>query len=180
MRQQLRLRVLLPVALLGLLGAGFGAYATGRPPADEPPPVPPPAPTQVEKPAGKEGKAVKRKTEAAGVKKARARKAAPPALSPAERALRGSSVAVIVFYTPHGGVDNVAIREARAAAVDMEAGFVALNVKLGGTVAKLARDYDVFAAPAVLVLKRGPKVATRLDGYADRETVAQAVADALR
>jgi hypothetical protein len=29
MRQQLRLRVLLPVAVLALLGAGVGAYASG-------------------------------------------------------------------------------------------------------------------------------------------------------
>jgi hypothetical protein len=34
-------------------------------------------------------------------------------------------------------------------------------------------------APGVLVLARGPKVASQF-GYADRETVAQAVANALR
>jgi hypothetical protein len=33
MRQQLRLRVLVPVAVLGLLGAGFGAFAMGGPEA---------------------------------------------------------------------------------------------------------------------------------------------------
>ena len=35
MRHQLRLNVLLPVAVLGLLGAGFGAYAMGGPGAPE-------------------------------------------------------------------------------------------------------------------------------------------------
>ena len=41
MRQQLRLRVLVPVAVLGLLGAGFGAFAMGGPAAPESIPVHP-------------------------------------------------------------------------------------------------------------------------------------------
>jgi hypothetical protein len=41
MRQQLRLRVLVPVAVLGLLGAGFGAFAMGGPAAPESIPVNP-------------------------------------------------------------------------------------------------------------------------------------------
>ncbi len=36
MRQQLRLNVLIPVAVLGLLGAGFGAYAMGGAPGPGP------------------------------------------------------------------------------------------------------------------------------------------------
>lgn len=40
MRQQLRLRVLVPVAVLGLLGAGFGAFAMGGPAGPESIPVP--------------------------------------------------------------------------------------------------------------------------------------------
>jgi hypothetical protein len=41
MRQQLRLRVLVPVAVLGLLGAGFGAFAMGGPSEPESIPVQP-------------------------------------------------------------------------------------------------------------------------------------------
>ena len=41
MRQQLRLRVLLPLAVLGLLGAGFGAYAFGQAPEPASEPLPP-------------------------------------------------------------------------------------------------------------------------------------------
>ena len=37
MASQLRLHVLLPIALLGLLGAGFGAYAVGNKPAGSDP-----------------------------------------------------------------------------------------------------------------------------------------------
>ncbi len=45
MRQHLRLRVLLPVAVLGLLGAGFFAWASGGPAAPSSEPIPPPATT---------------------------------------------------------------------------------------------------------------------------------------
>lgn len=45
MRQHLRLRVLLPVAVLGLLGAGFFAWASGGPAAPSSQPIPPPATT---------------------------------------------------------------------------------------------------------------------------------------
>jgi hypothetical protein len=53
MRQQLRLRVLLPVAVLGLLGAGFGAFAMGTPsdPAAGTPLPTPPATTTAPAPA---------------------------------------------------------------------------------------------------------------------------------
>jgi hypothetical protein len=45
MRQHLRLRVLLPVAVLGLLGAGFFAWASGGPAAPSSQPIPPPPTT---------------------------------------------------------------------------------------------------------------------------------------
>jgi hypothetical protein len=45
MRQHLRLRVLLPVAVLGLLGAGFFAWASGGPAAPSSAPVLPPPTT---------------------------------------------------------------------------------------------------------------------------------------
>ncbi|MGH3022585.1 MAG: hypothetical protein ACRDNI_02920 [Gaiellaceae bacterium] len=50
MRQQLRLKVLLPVAVLGLLGAGFGAFAMGSSPVPATSP-PPPATTTAPAPA---------------------------------------------------------------------------------------------------------------------------------
>jgi hypothetical protein len=173
MRQQLRLRVLLPVALLGLLGASFGAYATGRPASAEPlPPVPPATTTQAAKP----DKPAKKKSKPAAKK---AKRSAAPERSALEQALRRDRAAVVVFYTPGGAVDSVAIREARAGALALDAGFLSVNVKRNREAEKLAADYGVVHAPGVLVFVRGPKVASQF-GYADRETVAQAVANALR
>lgn len=117
-------------------------------------------------------------SKAAAKRAENARQASPPRTALA-RALSRYRAAVVVFYTPGGKVDTAAIREARAAALEADVGFLALNAAAEGTVAKLAQDYDVFAAPAVLVFVRGPKVASQF-GYADRNTVAQAVANALR
>jgi hypothetical protein len=172
MRQQLRLRVLLPVALLGLLGAGFGAYATGRPASAEPlPPAPPATTTQAAKP----DKPAKKSKPAAK----KARPSAAPERSALEQALRRDRAVVVVFYTPRSAVDSAAIREARAGALALDAGFLSVNVKRSREVEKLAAEYGVVHAPGVLVFVRGPKVASQF-GYADRGTVAQAVANALR
>jgi hypothetical protein len=57
-----------------------------------------------------------------------------------------------------------------------------VNVKVNGEVSKLAERYDVSEAPAILVFVRGPapRLAARFDRFADRQTVAQAVENALR
>ena len=174
MRQQLRLHVLLPVAVLGLLGAGFGAYATGRPASAEPlPPTPPATTTQAAKP----DKPTKKKSKPAAKKSAK--RSAAPERSALEQALRRDRAAVVVFYTPGSAVDSAAIREARAGALALDAAFLSVNVKRNWQVEKLAAEYGVLHAPGVLVFVRGPKVVSQF-GYADRETIAQAVANALR
>ena len=53
---------------------------------------------------------------------------------------------------------------------------VARNREVSG----LAGAHEVKEAPAVLVFTRGPKLVARFDRVADRETIAQAVQNALR
>jgi hypothetical protein len=176
MRQQLRLRVLLPVAVLGLLGAGFGAYATGRPATPEPLPLPPTVSSATDTGAAETGAAetVPTTTEAA-----------PPAPAPEpqpktqlEQALAKHRIVVVVFHTPDADLDATAVREARAGALAAGAGFLAVDVSREGAVAKLALEYEVLEAPTVLVLTRRSGVRSAFDGYVDRETVAQAVTNA--
>ena len=291
MRQQLRLRVLLPLAVLGLLGAGFGAYAFGQAPDPASTPLPPTT-TAPAKPAAKPraGGAVDREawvtqanalcvqTEAAvgelpepGMPKQvlaylrtafKAERASLPALvrlgwpraekdavlalralAARDVALLGSAIAelgandlrgfrrvvdrgvaldargdaaarrlgvrecirdsaateakkasqaaalewalvedpalVVLFYTPASELDGTTVLEARSAALDVGAGFLAVNVKDNGEVSELAEEYEVVEAPVVLVLVSGPRLAARFDRFADRETIAQAVENAL-
>jgi hypothetical protein len=87
---------------------------------------------------------------------------------------------VVVFYSPKSSVDNEAIIEARAGALDAGAGFVAVNVKREAQVAALSIGYQVLGTPSVLVFVRGPKLKSHFSGIVDRVTVAQAVTNARR
>lgn len=93
-------------------------------------------------------------------------------------ALRRDDVVVVSLVVPGGSVDELARAEAEAGAGDARAGFVALNAldrRQGGA---LAAKLGVLEAPAVLVYRRPETLFVQLDGFADRETVAQAAANA--
>ena len=93
-------------------------------------------------------------------------------------ALKRHQVVVVSLLVPGASVDELARAEARAGAGDAGAGFVAMNVldrKQGGL---LAAKLGVLEAPAVLVYGRPDALFVQLEGFADRETVAQAAANA--
>jgi hypothetical protein len=190
MRQQLRLNVLIPVAVLGLLGAGFGAYAMGGPGAPESLPVthptssdavdtgvadtgavdtapttptapPPPAPTT---------------TEAAPPPAPP--KPKPPQKTALEKELAEHRVVVVVFHTPGADLDGEALREARAGAVASHAGFLAVDVTRETAVLEIAAEYEVLGSPTILVVVKSGEARSRFEGYVDRQTVAQAVTNA--
>jgi hypothetical protein len=101
-------------------------------------------------------------------------------------ALRSHSVVVVSLYTPGASVDRLATDEARHGAALSRAGFVALSVADEKTVrplsslltgASTAAD-RVLDGPAVLVFVRPNSLFVRFNGFADRDTVAQAAANA--
>lgn len=160
MASQLRLRVILPVAVLGLLGLGIGAYATRGPAPDEGAPPPPAQTTTVKKPTPSKPPRAER--------------------SPLEAALSRHSVVVVLFYAPGDDYDTIQTRETRAGALAADAGFLAVDVTRNKKVAELAAKYGVLDAPATVVFKRGPKAVFRVAGYMDRFAIAQAAASARR
>ena len=101
-------------------------------------------------------------------------------------ALRTNQVVVVALYAPSSPVDRVARDEARQGAAMAGAGFVALNVADNKVAAPLtslltgaATAADrVLDDPAVLVFQQPKTLFVRLNGYADRDTVAQAAANA--
>ena len=167
MASQLRLRVLLPVAILGILGLGIGAFATTRS-----------APETSNADAVAARIAAKQNTKTQ--KPSKPANKPSPQVSPLEGALRRHSVVVVLFYAPGDDYDTIQARETRAGALAAKAGFLALNVTKNQQVAALAAEYEVREAPATLVFTRGPRVAYRVAGYMDRQAVAQAAADAHR
>ncbi len=94
-------------------------------------------------------------------------------------ALSRHAAVVVALYTPEGKVDPIGFAEAKQGAALARAGFVAINVFDARTAAPLMTKLGVvLRAPAVLVFKRPGDLATRIDGFADRETVAQAAQNA--
>ena len=101
-------------------------------------------------------------------------------------ALRANDVVVVSLYAPKSSVDHLAVEEARQGASMAGAGFVALNVadeKVAAPLTSLltsgATAADrVLDDPAVLVFQAPRTLFVRLNGFNDRETVAQAAANA--
>ena len=101
-------------------------------------------------------------------------------------ALRAHPVVVASLYAPDASVDALAKEEAQQGAATAGAAFVALDVsneKVASALTSLlttgATAADrVLDDPAVLVFKRPNTLFVRLNGWTDRELVAQAAANA--
>ena len=96
------------------------------------------------------------------------------------RALRHHRLVVVSLVTPGVDVDHMARAEAAAAASSTHAGFVSLNVFKQADGAPLLKKLGLIEAPAVLIVTRPARIFAQLEGFADRVTVEQAVADARR
>jgi hypothetical protein len=101
-------------------------------------------------------------------------------------ALRSHRVVVVSLYTPDASVDAMATEEAKHGAALAGAGFVSFNVAddkvvspLSALLAAAPTPADrVLDGPAVLVFERPSSLFVRFNGFADRDTVAQAAANA--
>ncbi|MBA2424080.1 MAG: hypothetical protein H0V58_01830 [Actinobacteria bacterium] len=98
---------------------------------------------------------------------------------PIHRALRRNRVVVVVVYMPGASVDSIVRAEAKAGARTARAGYVAVSALSERLVRPLVAKTGVLPDPAVLVLRR-PDVVVATLGVTDRQTVAQAVAQARR
>ena len=101
-------------------------------------------------------------------------------------ALRAHRVVVVSLFTPASSVDTMATAEARQGAETAHVGFVAFSVadeKIVSPLTSLLTGAPtpadrVLDGPAVLVFVRPNSLFVRLNGFADRDTVAQAAANA--
>lgn len=111
-------------------------------------------------------------------------KATAPAPSPVDqlpaavrRALAADRIVVVALYDPKAKIDGTALREARAGARLAGSSFVPIDVRKKA-VDSLNAKYGVVQDPALLVLRPPGDLVVRIDGFADRDTVAQAAVDA--
>jgi hypothetical protein len=96
------------------------------------------------------------------------------------QALGKHPVTVVALYDPNAAIDAMALAEARAGAAEVKAGFLAISIRNERQVRPLAQLLGVLGNPSVLVYERPNTLFVRIDGFSDRETVAQAAANAQR
>lgn len=93
------------------------------------------------------------------------------------QALAANHVVVVALYDPRAKIDGTAVKEATAGAQLAGASFASVDVTKN-EVDALNLRYGVIQDPAVLVLRPPGDLVVRIDGFADRDTVAQAAANA--
>jgi hypothetical protein len=101
---------------------------------------------------------------------------------PLQWQLAHHKVVVVSLYNPQSDVDSISVAEAHAGAVDANAGFLLVSVldnKVAGILTALLPGGGLLPDPGVLVYRAPGNVALRLDGFADRDSVAQAATNAL-
>ncbi len=95
------------------------------------------------------------------------------------RALAQHDVVVVELTDPQSEVDGIAFAEARAGAMDAGVGFVPLNVLSQADVGKLTTQFgEVLPDPGLLIYKRPASLVVRINGFVDKDTVAQAAHNA--
>jgi hypothetical protein len=91
-------------------------------------------------------------------------------------------IVVVSLYNPSSDVDAISVAEAHAGATDAGAGFLLVDVldnKVAGLLTALLPGGGLLPDPGVLVYRAPGDVAIRLDGFNDRDSVAQAATNAL-
>jgi hypothetical protein len=159
---------------------GSSAAPVSQSPVTKPPAVhatkPKPVPTH--KPATKPAKvaATPHKAPVAATSK---HAPAPPNQLPLSirRALAHDRIVVVALYDPGAKIDGAALGEARAGALLAGSSFVKINVNTNAVDSLNAR-YGAVQDPAVIVLRPPGDLVVRIDGFADRDTVAQAALNA--
>jgi hypothetical protein len=100
---------------------------------------------------------------------------------PLQWALSQHKVVVVSLYNPNADVDSIAVAEAHAGAADAGAGFLLVSVldnKVAGILTALLPGGGLLPDPGVLVYRAPGDIALRLDGFHDRDAIAQAATNA--
>ena len=187
-----QIRIFALVAALAAVGGLLFVFMSGRGAVAEPElaaPLPVAAVAKKAKAPAVNKTVVRPKPKATPKAKAPAKAAAPkkkvvPKIPPTgfplavDRALARNKVVVVSLVVPGSRVDELAAGEAKAGAKLGGAGFLALNVLNEKVAHAVLAKLQGLKQPSLLVLKRSGEVVVALEGFVDRETVAQAAANA--
>jgi hypothetical protein len=91
-------------------------------------------------------------------------------------------VVVVSFYDPNADVDAISVAEAHAGAITTKAGFLLVSVldnKVAGILTALLPEGGLLPEPGVIIYRAPGTIVQRMDGFVDRDSVAQAATNAL-
>ncbi len=94
-----------------------------------------------------------------------------------EKQLRTHQIVVVSVFDPQSQTDSVSYAEARAGASEARVGFLGISLLdsiAAGALTTAQPDGGLLPSPGVLVYRRPDLLVYRIDGFADRDTVAQA------
>jgi hypothetical protein len=117
-------------------------------------------------------------------KKAAAPKVVPPVAknglpSSIDAAFAKHAIVVVSVFDPQSSTDAISYAEAKAGAADAGVGFVAISLldnPLAAALTSSLPDGGLLPAPGVLIYRRPGTLVQRIDGFTDRDVVAQAAA----
>jgi hypothetical protein len=93
------------------------------------------------------------------------------------KALRAHQIVVVSVFDPQSRTDSISFAEARSGAAEARVGFVGISVLdsiVAGALTTAQPSGNLLPSPGVLVYRRPGVLVYRIDGFADRDTVAQA------
>jgi hypothetical protein len=102
--------------------------------------------------------------------------------APLQWQLAHNKVVVVSFYNPNADVDAISVAEAHAGATAAGVGFLLVSVlddKVAGILTALLPSGGLLPEPGVLIYRAPGTIAMRIDGFADRDSIAQAATNAL-
>jgi hypothetical protein len=89
-------------------------------------------------------------------------------------------IVVVSTYDPQSAVDEISVAEAHAGAAEAGAGFLLVDVldnAVAGLLTGILPNGGLLPDPGVLIYRAPGTLALRIDGFVDRDAIAQAVAD---
>jgi hypothetical protein len=101
--------------------------------------------------------------------------------APLQWQLARHHIVVVSIYSADSNVDSISVAEAQAGATKSGAGFLLVNVldnSIAGPLTALLPGGGLLPDPGILIYRSPGNIAMRIDGFVDRDSVAQAVANA--
>ena len=101
--------------------------------------------------------------------------------APLQWQLATHHIVVVSIYNPESDVDAISVAEAHAGATEANAGFLLVSVlddAVAGPLTALLPGGGLLPDPGILIYRAPGNIAMRIDGFVDRDAVAQAADDA--